>query len=159
VDADGAIGWRPITVQDVPEWVRLLTTIEESAGTQEFAGEDDLLDDLRDPNVDPERGTIAAFRQGSMIAWSGLRASPGTGGRHEMHLLGGVHPGYRGQGLGTRLLAWAEQAAPVLHADRHAGGQLALAGHCLAGQDDAVALFAEAGYLHGQPAGVLMAFE
>jgi mycothiol synthase len=146
VGTDGDFAWRAIAAQDAPEWARLLNEIEQSAGTQEFVGADDLLDDLRDPDVDPERGTIAAFSQGSMIAWSGLRASAVAGGRHEMHLLGGVHPGQRGQGLGTRLLAWAEQVAPVLHHDRRASGQLALYAQYLAGQDDAAALFADASY-------------
>ncbi len=146
VGTDGDFAWRAITERDVPDWARLLNEIEQTAGTQEFVGADDLLDDLRDPDVDPERGTIAAFSQGSMIAWSGLRASAVAGGRHEMHLLGGVHPGQRGQGLGTRLLAWAEQVAPVLHRDRRAGGQLVLVAHYQAGQDDAMSLFAGASY-------------
>ena len=81
VGTDGTFAWRAITAQDAPEWARLLNEIEESAGTQEFVGADDLLDDLRDPDVDPERGTIAAFSQGSMIAWSGLRASAVADGR------------------------------------------------------------------------------
>jgi mycothiol synthase len=146
VSIDEALLWRAITVEDAPEWARLLNAIEESYGTEEFVSADDLVDDLRDPDVDPERGMIAAFSQGSMVAWAGLRASLGAGDLHKMQLLGGVHPGQRGRGLGTRLLAWAEQAAPPLHHARGSAGQLALSGSCPTGQDDAVALFAQAGY-------------
>jgi GNAT superfamily N-acetyltransferase len=146
VGADEVIVWRAITVDDCPEWARLLNAIEESYGTEEFVGAEDLADDLGDPGVDPERGTIAAFSDGSMVAWAGLRASEGAGDRHEMRLLGGVHPGQRGRGLGTRLLAWAEQAAPTLHRACHTGGQLAISASCPAGQDDAVALFVNTGY-------------
>jgi mycothiol synthase len=146
VGTDEAFAWRAITAEDAPEWARLLMAIEESHGTEEIVGADDLVDDLRDPDVDPERGTIAAFSQGRMVAWAGLRASAGAGDRHEMDLLGGVHPGQRGRGLGTRLLAWAEQAAPALHHARHPGRQLALSASCPADQDDAAALFARAGY-------------
>ena len=89
---------------------------------------------------------IAAFSRETMIAWAGLRTRAGAGGRHEVQLLGGVHPRQRGRGLGTRLLAWAEEAARTLHRDRHRGGQLALSASCPADQDDAVALFARAGY-------------
>jgi mycothiol synthase len=81
-----------------------------------------------------------------MIAYAGLRASPGATGRHEMDLHGAVHPSQRGRGLGTRLLAWAEQAALPLHRARCPGRPLALSASCPAGQDDALALFAAAGY-------------
>lgn len=146
VTAGGAVQWRAITAEDGAGWARLVLAVEESYGTQEIVGADDLVEDLRDPDVDPERGTIAAFSEGNMIAYAGLRASPGVTGRHEMHLYGGVHPSQRGRGLGTRLLAWAEQAALPLHQARYPGHPLALSASCPAGQGDALALFAAAGY-------------
>ncbi len=146
MNADVAIQWRAITSADGAGWARLLLAVEESYGTQDIVGAEDLVEDLRDPYVDPERGTIAAFSEGSMIAYAGLRASPGVTGRHEMDLHGAVHPGQRGRGLGTRLLAWAEQAALPLHQARYPGRPLALSASCPAGQHDALALFAAAGY-------------
>jgi GNAT superfamily N-acetyltransferase len=144
--ADTAFGWRAITAADAPEWARLLGAIEESYGTEEFVSADDLVADLEDPDVDPERGTIAAFSQRSMVGWAGLRTSAVAGERHDIELLGGVHPAERGRGLGTRLLAWAEPAARALHEARHPRLPLALEASYPAGQDDAVALFAHAGY-------------
>jgi GNAT superfamily N-acetyltransferase len=146
VTADGAAQWRAITAEDGAEWARLLLAVEESYGTEDFAGAEDLVEDLRDPDVDPERGTIAAFSQGSMVAYAGLRAGPSATGRHDMHLYGAVHPDHRGRGLGTRLLAWAEQAALPLHRARYPGHPLALSAECPEGQGDALALFAAAGY-------------
>lgn len=144
--ADMAVRWRAITAEDAAEWARLVLAVEESYGTEEIVGAEDLVEDLRDPDVDPERGTIAAFSGESMIAYAGLRSSPGVTGRHEMHLYGGVHPRQRGRGLGTQLLAWAEQAAAPLHQARYPGHPLALSASCPAGQEDALALFAAAGY-------------
>jgi mycothiol synthase len=146
MDDNGAIQWRALTVEDAVEWARLLLAVEESYGTEDFVGAEDLAEDLRDPDVDPERGTIAAFSQGSMISYAGLRPSPTATGRHEIALYGAVHPSHRGRGLGTRLLAWAEQAALPLHEERHPGHPLALSADCPAGQEDASALFAAAGY-------------
>lgn len=146
VTAVGTAQWRAITLDDVAEWAQLLLAVEESYGTEDFVGVEDLLEDLRDPYVDPERGTIAAFSGGSMIAYAGLRTSPSVTGRHEMDFYGAVHPGQRGRGLGTRLLAWAEQAALPLHRARYPGHPLALSASCPAGQGDALALFAAAGY-------------
>ena len=146
MNADVAIQWRAITAEDGADWARLLLTVEESYGTEDIVGAEDLVEDLRDPYVDPDRGTIAAFSQGSMIAYAGLRASPRVTGRHEMDLHGAVHPSQRGRGLGTWLLAWAEQAARPLHEARYPGHPLALSASCPAGQGDALALFAAAGY-------------
>ena len=146
VTGDGAVQWRAIAEDDCAEWARLLLAVEESYGTQDFVGAADLLEDLRDPDVDPERGTIAAFSHGSMVAYAGLRASPSVTGRHEMELHGAVHPSQRGRGLGTWLLAWAEQAALPLHQARYPGQRLALEASCPAGQSDALALLAAAGY-------------
>jgi mycothiol synthase len=102
VSGDVEIQWRAIAAEDGAGWARLLLAVEESYGTQDIVGAEDLVEDLRDPYVDPERGTIAAFSGGSMIAYAGLRASPGVTGRHEMDLHGAVHPGQRGRGLGRR---------------------------------------------------------
>jgi mycothiol synthase len=146
MNADVAIQWRALTVEDGAEWARLLLAVEESYGTEDFVGAEDLVEDLRDPDVDPERGTIAAFSEGSMIAYAGLRPSPTVTGRHEIDLYGAVHPSHRGRGLGTRLLAWAEHAALPLHRARYPGHPLALSADCPAGQGDALALFAAAGY-------------
>jgi mycothiol synthase len=134
MNADPAIQWRAITAEDGAEWARLLLAVEESYGAEDFVGAEDLVEDLRDPDVDPERGTIAAFSEGSMIAYAGLRASPSVTGRHEMDLHWAVHPSHRGRGIGTRLLAWAEQAALPLHRARHPGRPLALSADCPAGQ-------------------------
>jgi mycothiol synthase len=146
MNADVAIEWRAITADDGAEWARLLLAVEESYGTEDIVGAEDLVEDLRHPDVDPERGTLAAFSEGSMIAYAGLRASPSVTGRHEMDLYGAVHPSQRGRGLGTRLLAWAEQAALPLHHARYPGHPLALSASCPAGQSDALALFAAVGY-------------
>ncbi|MGD0686410.1 MAG: GNAT family N-acetyltransferase, partial [Streptosporangiaceae bacterium] len=143
---DGAVQWRAITADDGAEWARLLLAVAESYGTDDIVGAEDLVEDLRDPYVDPDRGTIAAFSGGIMIAYAGLRASPSVTGRHEMELDGAVHPNQRRRGLGTRLLAWAEQAALPLHLARYPGHPLALSASCPAGQGDALALFGAAGY-------------
>ena len=146
VSGDVEIQWRAIAAEDGAAWARLLLAVEEFNGTQDIVGAEDLVEDLRDPYVDPERGTIAAFSAGSMIAYAGLRASPGVTGRHEMDLHGAVHPSQRGRGLGTRLLTWAEQAARPLHQARYPGHPLALSASCPADRVDALALFAGAGY-------------
>jgi hypothetical protein len=49
VTAVGTVQWRAITAPDVAEWARLLLAVEESYGTEDFVGAEDLVEDLRDP--------------------------------------------------------------------------------------------------------------
>ena len=46
----------PITAEDGAQWARLVLAIEESYGTEEYLGADDLLADLRDPDVECQLG-------------------------------------------------------------------------------------------------------
>ena len=56
VGADDVFVWRAITVEDCSEWARLLNAIEESNGTQELVGAEDLEDDtmMQVPNASTE---------------------------------------------------------------------------------------------------------
>jgi len=65
---------------------------------------------------------------------------------HNMRHEGGVHPSYRGRGLGGQLLDWAEQTAVPLHDDRFPGRPLSLSSGCLSRNAEAVALHEQRGY-------------
>jgi mycothiol synthase len=82
----------------------------------------------------------------TMIGFSVLSPRTAAEPVHEMRLNGGVHPAYRGRGIGSELLGWAEQAARPLHGRRFPGRPLSLEGHCLAGNEGAVELFSAHGY-------------
>jgi mycothiol synthase len=81
-----------------------------------------------------------------MIGYGMLTARMSADPVHEMYVSGGVHPSYRRRGLGGRILAWAEQAAPALHEERFPGRPLSLAGHIQASNAGVVALYAAHGY-------------
>ncbi len=63
-----------------------------------------------------------------------------------MSQFGGVHPAYRGQGIGGKLLDWAEIAAVPLHVERYPGLPLSLSGWCPAGDSGASSLYTSRGY-------------
>jgi mycothiol synthase len=63
-----------------------------------------------------------------------------------MSQYGGVHPAYRGQGTGGRLLDWAGLAAVPLHEERYPGLPLSVSGWCPAGDPGASALYASRGF-------------
>jgi mycothiol synthase len=143
---DRTFDWRAIERSDAAAWAQVLTAIHEVDKTWEYFSEEDLLEDFDDPYRDFERGSVAIFRDGLMIGYGSLAARDAADPVHEMRYHGGVHPGYRGRGLGSQLLAWAEAAAVPLHQRRYPGCPLSLSGKCPADNADAMALYAEHGY-------------
>jgi mycothiol synthase len=138
--------WRPLTPDDAPDWAALWTAIEDADGGERYLSEQDLREEFGDPSHDYPRGSVAIYHGRSMVGF-GVLTFPNTADPvHYMRHLGGVHPAYRGRGLGGDLLAWAEQAAVPLHEDRHHGRPLALSSGCLSRNAAAVALHETRGY-------------
>ncbi|MCD0485698.1 GNAT family N-acetyltransferase [Streptacidiphilus sp. ASG 303] len=138
--------WRPIGRSDVPAWLELLEAVEAADRENEHPDAQGLAERFDDPYVDPARGSLAAFDGGRMVAYHWMKARTAAEPVHEFWQMGGVHPGYRGRGLGTRLLRWAESAAVPLHEERFPGKPLTLTGSCLDGHEASNALFAALGY-------------
>lgn len=151
MSADGAteptgLDWRPIERGDVAAWKRLLDAVEAVEQEDEHPTEADLLDRFDDPYVDMARGSLAAWDGDRMVGHHWMKARTAAEPTHEFWQLGGVDPEYRGRGVGTRLLTWAEQAARPLHQERFPGAPLALMDGCLVGSEASEQLFAQLGY-------------
>jgi ribosomal protein S18 acetylase RimI-like enzyme len=143
---DGAFAWRPIGPGDAKDWAGLLNTISAADRDWEYFSEQDLLEDFSDPYLDFARGSVAVYHGGTMAGYGLLACRTSAEPVHEMRYHGGVHPAYRGRGLGGRLLDWAETAAIPLHHERYPGRPLSLSGLCLSPITTAVALYAAHGY-------------
>jgi mycothiol synthase len=144
--ASDAVQWRPVGLADVPAMTELFADIEEldQYGWHFDAGF--LARWLADPGIDRGRGTTAAFAAGRMVAAGVLAARDEADPVHAMHYEGGVHPAYRGRGLGTRLLDWAVGAAVPLHEDRFAGRPLTIQCGFPVSDEAAASLFARHGF-------------
>jgi mycothiol synthase len=144
--ASDAVQWRPVGLADVPAMTELFADIEEldQYGWHFDAGF--LARWLADPGIDRGRGTTAAFAAGRMVAAGVLAARDEADPVHAMHYEGGVHPAYRGRGLGTRLLDWAVRAAVPLHEDRFAGRPLTIQCGFPVSDEAAASLFARHGF-------------
>jgi mycothiol synthase len=137
---------RPMVPDDAEAWAALWNAIEDADGGEDYASENDLLEEFSNPDQDFERGSIAIY-DGAIMAGYGTLTTRGTADpEHVMRYAGGVHPAYRGRGLGTELLAWSEQAAVPLHEDRHPGRRLVLSSGCLSRNAGAVTLYESRGY-------------
>jgi len=137
---------RPISVADAGDWASLLTAVEDADGGGDFVSEADLRDRFANREQDYPRGSIAIYNGAAMVGYGVLNCRGTADPVHDMVYEGGVHPSYRGLGLGGELLAWAEQAALPLHHERHPGRPLTLSSGCLSGSAEAVALHEECGY-------------
>ena len=146
MNGDGVLEWRPIERGDAGRWAGLTASIQMADQNWEYLSEQDLLEEFDDPFRDYTRGSAAIFDGGTMIGYGILTSRSAADPVHDMRYEGGVHPDYRGQGLGGRLLDWAQQAAVPLHEERYRGRPLRLSGSCLTRNAAAVALYAAHGY-------------
>jgi mycothiol synthase len=140
------LSWRPIEEKDVPACTVLLAAIEEADQTGDVFGEEDLLETFRDPGSDFRRGSAGVHDGDAMVGYCCLYSSGSADQVHRMSQFGGVHPAYRGQGIGGQLLDFAELAAVPLHQERYPGLPLSIAGWCPAGDSGASALYASRGF-------------
>jgi mycothiol synthase len=140
------LSWRPIEPEDVPSCAVLLAAIEEADQTGDVFGEEDLLETFRDPGSDFQRGSACVHDGDLMVGYCCLYSSGSADQVHRMSQFGGVHPAYRGQGIGGQLLDFAELAAVPLHQERYPGLPLSIAGWCPAGDSGANALYASRGF-------------
>jgi mycothiol synthase len=137
---------RPLAPGDVRDWVALLTAIQDADGSDDYPSEQDLLEAFGQPDRDFESGSLAIYDGRTMVGYGVLTSRDEADPVHDMRYAGGVHPSYRGRGLGGELLDWAEQAAVPLHNDRHPGRPLSLSSGCLSSNAGAVALHEQRGY-------------
>ena len=146
MDSAPALKWRPVALSDVPAMTVLLADIEKADQYGWHFDADFLAHWLADPMIDLARGSIAAFDGDRMVATGVLAARVEAKPVHAMHYEGGVHPAYRGRGLGAALLDWAVRAAGPLHADRFAGQPLTVQCQFPVSDSAAAELFAERGF-------------
>lgn len=138
--------WRPIETTDVTAWVRLIDAIEADQGTEDNFSEQDLLEEFESSKQDYPRGSMGVWDGDRMVGCAVLVARSATNPLHESRQRGGVDPEYRGQGIGTELLRWAERAALPLHEERFPGAGLALNTGCPVDAEPAMELFRGLGY-------------
>jgi mycothiol synthase len=137
---------RPLAPGDAGDWAALLTAIQDADGSEDYSSEQDLREGFGNPNQDFARGSVAVYDGRTMVGYGVLTCRSEAEPVHAMLHEGGVHPAYRGRGLGGELLDWAEKAAVPLHDRRFPGRPLSLSSGCLSRNAAAVALHEQRGY-------------
>jgi ribosomal protein S18 acetylase RimI-like enzyme len=136
------LSWRPATREDVPAWARLLDAMAAVDDPAERATAEDLADEFEGSWAAPERNSLVGVdAAGDLRAFGWVERRPGELRALRVFLQGGVHPEWRGRGVGRALLGWQEARAwqlvdaaaselpvrVILHVEEHNVGHSRLA--------------------------------
>lgn len=115
--------WHHLTTADTPAWAELTEVLARHDDTDEIYSAEDLVEELEEHGFDPERDSWAVRDGDTLVAYGQLRISSAltAEGWARASIDGGVHPDWRGRGLGTELFARIEPRARQLASERHPG--------------------------------------
>ncbi|GMA32582.1 GNAT family N-acetyltransferase [Litorihabitans aurantiacus] len=142
------LSWTHLTDADTPDWADLTAVLAEHDGTDEIYSAQDLAEELLEHGFDPALDSWAVREDGVLVAYGQLRVSSAltSEGWARANVDGGVHPHWRGRGIGTQLLERMEPRARALAAERHPGAPVQLRASGGREGSDARDLLADHGY-------------
>jgi mycothiol synthase len=146
--SDLGLVWRPITLDDLDIWLALVHDIEAHDTPSERNDRDDLVETLTDGSYkDPHRDSLIGIDgDGVARAFGHMTLLPGTT-LLRVFLYGGVHPQWRGRGIGREVLRWqTERSHEALAESNSVGLPWRIAVFDEEGQADRSALCNAAGY-------------
>ncbi len=132
---------------DSAQWADLLAAIRVVDHDWEYFTAEELREEFDDPDRDFEHGSMAVVSGGRLIGYGYLLPRTSADPVHNIRYDGGVHPDFRGRGIGTELIDWAENAAVPLHLQRFPGRPLSLSASCNSTNTGALALHEQRGFL------------
>jgi ribosomal protein S18 acetylase RimI-like enzyme len=104
---DAVDAWRPATSDDIDAihaTQRLMDAVDHPTWT---TPREDIAEDFESSHIDPERDSLIALdADGTVIAWGVTALGPGQETRVQSYAFGGVHPEWRGRGIGRTLFEW-----------------------------------------------------
>ena len=109
------LSWQPLGPELLPAWHELHETLNETDGATEHLSRGDLRGELARAWVDLARDSrIGLDQDGVARAFGLVQVRPGDVTLLRAACWGGVHPQWRGRGIGRSLLAWQLDRASAL---------------------------------------------
>lgn len=140
--------WTALTAETTPQWADLTNLLAKVDDTDEYYDAEDLAEELEEHGFDAAQDSWAVWDGEVMVAFGQLRVSLQltADGEARADLTGGVHPDWRGRGIGTALLARMEPRALAVARERHPGAPLLMRASGGKEGSDAWPLLTDAGY-------------
>ena len=121
----GKFSQRALNERDAAGYIALARAIGEADEDPEYPDEAGFRELLHDPLTDRDLGDFTGLFDGErLVGYGRLICRSGADPVHWMITRGGVHPDYRGLGLGTALVRWIQELAPQVHERRYPGRPL-----------------------------------
>lgn len=138
---------RALTEADAAAFLALNKAGNEEDGTDQRLDEEEYLLMFAHPFRQPDLDDFIGYFDGERLVAAGfvIRDSAASEA-HWMHTGGGVHPEYRGRGIGTDMLRWQQRLAPVIHERHFPEARLELSVGAVAENTGALELFANEGF-------------
>lgn len=113
-DASG-LTWRPLAPSDIPSLTRLVNDIEVADAEPFRTSTEEVAERFEGSDKDIAKDTLAGVdASGELRAWAFVVQPSGDVSVVRTFLEGGVHPQWRGRGIGRELLAWEVDRARQL---------------------------------------------
>ena len=101
--------WRPLQKRDAEPLFELIEAIETADKSQERHSAREVAEMFEGDWKDLEKDTLGGYDDhGVLRAYAFVEVRPGDRHTIRAFLHGGVHPGFRGRGVGRAVLTWAE---------------------------------------------------
>lgn len=140
--------WSHLTADTVEQWAELTNLLAKVDGTEEYYEVEDLREELTEFRFTPETDSWAVWAGDRMVGYGQLRVSSNLthDGEVRCELGGGVHPEWRGRGIGRELVRLQEERGRVIAAERHAEAPVIFRANGELEGSDARRLFTHLGY-------------
>ncbi|MGL3807407.1 GNAT family N-acetyltransferase [Paeniglutamicibacter sp. R2-26] len=115
-----------IRSENVQAWSELTNHLAVVDRTDELYEPEDLLEELNEPGMEPERDTVAVWDGSRLVGFCQLRVGQQLReGLSRASITGGVHIDYRGRGVGTKMMDIMESRAMEKSEQLHPGAPVA----------------------------------
>ncbi|NUR27804.1 MAG: GNAT family N-acetyltransferase [Catenulispora sp.] len=140
------LSWRPLLVSDAEHVAELLNADAAADDGEENYSAEDAAEELADPNIDLERGSVAAFDGDLLVGYLTVMVRPLATAEHRVWADGTVRPTHRGRGVGGRLLREGIELARAAHERVHPNLKLIIDVERPDHVEDARALYTSLGF-------------